>query len=125
MCLKSRPDNPGASGHVAEATEHQQPRLENTAARVFMTAISAVGLSVLVYAAFKVVTGKTSLDWILLSLVTTLVVGRTSIRIPRMRSTVTLDDTFIFLSVLLYGVWPSVVLAGVNVVSPSYCQLIV
>jgi diguanylate cyclase (GGDEF)-like protein/putative nucleotidyltransferase with HDIG domain len=38
------------------------------------------------------------------------------VRIPKTDSTVTLDDTFIYLSFLLYGVWPSVVLAGVNAI---------
>jgi diguanylate cyclase (GGDEF)-like protein/putative nucleotidyltransferase with HDIG domain len=62
------------------------------------------------------VTGSMSLEWVLLSLVTTLVVSRTSVRIPKTDSTVTLDDTFIYLSFLLYGVWPAVVLAGVNAI---------
>jgi diguanylate cyclase (GGDEF)-like protein/putative nucleotidyltransferase with HDIG domain len=101
---------------LAEAIEHQVRSFEDDAASAFMSVISAAGLSVFVYAAYVVVTGQMSLNWILLSVVTTLVVRHTSIRIPRMESTVTLDDTFIFLSVLLYGVWPSVVLAGVNAI---------
>src|SRR5207244_2332815 len=75
---------------------------------------SVVGLGVFAYSVFVVAAGDVSLDWILLALVTTLVVGRTIIAIPKTESTVTLDDTFIYVSVLLYGVWPSVVLAGVN-----------
>ena len=81
-----------------------------------MSAVSAAGLCVFVCAMFVVVTGSMSLEWVLLSLVTTLVVSRTSVRIPKADSTVTLDDTFIYLSFLLYGVWPSVVLAGVNAI---------
>ena len=81
-----------------------------------MSAVSAAGLCVFVCAMFVVVTGSVSLEWVLLSLVTTLVVSRTSVRIPKTDSTVTLDDTFIYLSFLLYGVWPSVVLAGVNAI---------
>jgi diguanylate cyclase (GGDEF)-like protein/putative nucleotidyltransferase with HDIG domain len=87
---------------------------ENRATGRFVDVVSAIGLSVFLYASYVVATGKPSLQWMLLSLVTTLVVGRTSIRIPRTESTVTLDDTFIYISVLLYGVWPSVVLAGLN-----------
>jgi len=81
-----------------------------------MSAVSAAGLCVLVYGVVVLVTGSMSLEWVLLSLVTTLVVSRTSVRIPKTDSTVTLDDTFIYLSFLLYGVWPSVVLAGVNAI---------
>ena len=83
---------------------------------LFIELVSAAGLCVFFYGAYVVVTGEPSLDWILLGLVTTLVVGRTTIRIPKTESTVTLDDTFIYISVLLYGVWPSVVLAGVNAI---------
>ncbi|MEK6411012.1 MAG: HD domain-containing phosphohydrolase [Acidobacteriota bacterium] len=101
---------------MAEAIEHRVRRSKNDAASAFMSAVSAAGLSVFVYAAYVVATGELSVDWILLGLATTLVVGRTSIRIPRTDSTVSLDNTFIYLSVLLYGVWPSVVLAGVNAI---------
>src|SRR5258706_8548767 len=87
---------------------------ENGGSIYFMNLVSAAGLGLFAYAVFAVVIGGVSLDWILLSLVTTLVVGRTIIAIPKTESTVTLDDTFIYVSVLLYGVWPSVVLAGVN-----------
>jgi diguanylate cyclase (GGDEF)-like protein/putative nucleotidyltransferase with HDIG domain len=89
-------------------------RFESGISSRFVDFISAGGLCIFVYAVYVVVTGEPSLNWILLGLVTTLVVGRTTIRIPKTDSTVTLDDTFIFISVLLYGVWPSVVLAGVN-----------
>ena len=89
---------------------------ENGRSIHFMNLVSAAGLGLFVYAVFAVVTGGVSLDWMLLSLVTTLVVGRTIIAIPKTESTVTLDDTFIYVSVLLYGVWPSVALAGVNAV---------
>ena len=85
----------------------------------FIDLVSVTGLSVFFYGVYVVVTGKTSTDWMLLCLVTTLVVGRTSIKIPKTESTVTLDDTFIYISVLLYGVWPSVVLAGVNALACS------
>lgn len=81
-----------------------------------MNAVSAAGLCIFVCALFRVVTGAPSLEWILLSLVTTLVVSRTSVSIPKTDGTVTLDDTFIYISVLLYGVWPSVVLAAVNAI---------
>jgi putative nucleotidyltransferase with HDIG domain len=105
---------------LAEPIESHLKKIENDAGNSFMSPVSAAGLSVLVYALYVVVaTTEPSREWILLSLVTTLVVGPTRIRIPKMKSTVTLDDTFIFLSVLLYGVWPSVVLAGVNAICCS------
>jgi diguanylate cyclase (GGDEF)-like protein/putative nucleotidyltransferase with HDIG domain len=91
-------------------------RVENGGTNYFMNLVSAAGMGLFGYAVFVVATGEITLEWILLGLVTTLVVGRTIIAIPKTESTVTLDDTFIYVSVLLYGVWPSVVLAGVNAV---------
>ena len=99
---------------MAAVIQGRPMRFESGISSRFVDFISAGGLCIFVYAVYVVVTGEPSLNWILLGLVTTLVVGRTTIRIPKTDSTVTLDDTFIFISVLLYGVWPSVVLAGVN-----------
>jgi diguanylate cyclase (GGDEF)-like protein/putative nucleotidyltransferase with HDIG domain len=99
---------------MAAVIQGRPMRFESGISSRFVDLISAGGLCIFVYAVYVVVTGEPSLNWILLGLVTTLVVGRTTIRIPKTDSTVTLDDTFIFISVLLYGVWPSVVLAGVN-----------
>lgn len=101
---------------MAAVIQDKPVRFENGASSRFRESVSAAGLGVFFYGAYVVVTGEPSLDWILLGLVTTLVVGRTTIRIPKTESTVTLDDTFIYISVLLYGVWPSVVLAGVNAI---------
>src|SRR6185295_6380149 len=99
------------------AVIHDKPaRFESGASNRFLELVSAAGLTVFFYAVYVVATGSPTLDWILLGLVTTLVVGRTTIRIPKTESTVTLDDTFIYISVLLYGVWPSVLLAGLNAV---------
>ena len=91
-------------------------RFERDRSSRFTSLVSAVGLGIFVYAAYVMAAGGLTLHWILLALVTTLVVGRTTIRIPKTESTVTLDDTFICISVLLYGVWPSVALAGLNAV---------
>jgi diguanylate cyclase (GGDEF)-like protein/putative nucleotidyltransferase with HDIG domain len=99
---------------MAAVTQSKLRTIESGISIRYLNFVSAAGLSVFFYAVFAVLTGEPSLDWILLSLVTTLVVGRTTIRIPKTQSTVTLDDTFIYISFLLYGVWPSVVLAGIN-----------
>jgi len=84
-----------------------------------MDLVSAGGLTVFFYAVYVVATGKLDFEWILLSLVTTLVVGRTTVRIPKTESTLTLDDTFIYVSVMCYGIWPAVVLAAVNAIITS------
>src|SRR5215470_11538444 len=106
----------GVSLRMAAAIQSKATRFESDSSNRFMDLVSAAGLSVFFYAVYVVATGEPTLDWILLGLVTTLVVGRTTIRIPKTESTVTLDDTFIYISVLLYGVWPSVLLAGLNAI---------
>jgi len=81
---------------------------------LFKGAVSAVGLLIFVYSGCALVFLPISLEWILLSLVTVLIVSRIDIGIPKARGAVTLFDTLIFMSVLLYGTFPSVVLAGLD-----------
>ena len=87
---------------------------DSPASKLFINVVSFVGLCVFAYAFYSVATNRFNIEWLLLCLVTVLVVARTDIQIPKISSTVTLEDTFIYISVLLYGVGPSVVLAGVN-----------
>jgi diguanylate cyclase (GGDEF)-like protein/putative nucleotidyltransferase with HDIG domain len=83
-------------------------------ASLFLVIVSVVGLMVFVYAGFALAFRSISVEWILLSVVTILMVSRIDIGIPKARSAVTLSDTFIFMSVLLYGTYASVVLAGLE-----------
>jgi diguanylate cyclase (GGDEF)-like protein/putative nucleotidyltransferase with HDIG domain len=84
-------------------------------ASLFMVTVSVVGLIVFAYSAFALALHPINFEWILLSLVTILMVSRIDIGIPKARNAVTLSETFIFTSVLLYGIHPSVVLAGLDV----------
>src|SRR5262249_10039185 len=92
---------------------------ENDRSRRFILLVSTVGLSVFAYAGYNVFRGPVQLEWILLCLVTALIVSNTDIQLPKISSTVTLDDTFIYISFLLYGQWPSVMLAGITGVACS------
>ena len=60
---------------VAVAQEKLK-RLENDASRRFIDLVSATGLTLFAYAVFIVAISEPSLEWVLLGLVTTLVVGR-------------------------------------------------
>jgi diguanylate cyclase (GGDEF)-like protein/putative nucleotidyltransferase with HDIG domain len=86
----------------------------------FTITVSIVGLLVFAYSVFELAQGSVSFEWVLLSLVTVILVSRVDIGIPRATSTVTLSDTFIFISVLLYGTHASVVLAGIDA---AFCTL--
>jgi diguanylate cyclase (GGDEF)-like protein/putative nucleotidyltransferase with HDIG domain len=80
----------------------------------FTVSVSAVGLLVFAYSVFEMGQGSVNFEWVLLSLVTIMLVSRIDIGIPRTTSTVTLSDTFIFISLLLYGTHASVVLAALD-----------
>ena len=94
--------------------DQNSTRKDNRASRLFIGWVSVIGLSIFSFALYQVITLPFSKDWLLLSLVTIAVASRTDIRIPRTSTTVTITDTFIYISVLLYGVPHSVVLAGID-----------
>jgi diguanylate cyclase (GGDEF)-like protein/putative nucleotidyltransferase with HDIG domain len=88
---------------------------DSRASNIFIAVVSTVGLSIFAGAVYDVAfSGGFNLNWLLLSLVTVVVVGRTDIHLPKTSGTVTLDDACLYISLMLYGVTPSVVLAGIN-----------
>jgi len=92
-----------------------QPSNESRASNIFLAVVSCVGLFIFACAMYDVTLGgQFNLNWLLLSLVTVVVVGRTDIHIPKTSGTVMLDDACLYISLMLYGVMPSVVLAGIN-----------
>ncbi len=94
--------------------DQNSTRKESRASWLFIGWVSVVGISVFGHAVYQVAALPFSRDWLLLSLVTIAVASRTDIKIPRLSSTVTITDTFIYISVLLYGIPHSIVLAGVD-----------
>jgi diguanylate cyclase (GGDEF)-like protein/putative nucleotidyltransferase with HDIG domain len=76
--------------------------------------IALVGLAVLAYNGFELVNSPPDLQWAWLGVITVLIVSRLDIHIPRTLGSVTLSDTFVFISLALYGIVPSVVLAGID-----------
>jgi diguanylate cyclase (GGDEF)-like protein/putative nucleotidyltransferase with HDIG domain len=83
-------------------------------ASLFLITVSVVGLMIFAYSGFALAFRPINFEWILLSLVTILMVSRIDIGIHKGRSAVTLSDTFIFISLLLFGTHASVVLAGLD-----------
>ena len=81
---------------------------------LFLVIVSIVGLMVFVYSGCALAFSTINFEWILLSLVTILMVSRIDIGIQKAKSAVTLSLAFIFISVLLYGTYASVVLAAVD-----------
>jgi diguanylate cyclase (GGDEF)-like protein/putative nucleotidyltransferase with HDIG domain len=94
--------------------DQNSSRKDTRASRLFIGCVSIIGIFVFCHALYQVVSLPFSKDWLLLSLVTIAVASRTDIKIPRISSTITITDTFIYISVLLYGVPYSIILAGVD-----------
>ncbi len=83
-------------------------------ARSFIIGISVIGLTIFAYSLYQVATTPVNAEWVLLTLITVLLISRIDIGIPKTSSKITITDTFLFISVLLYGPFPSVVLAGLD-----------
>ena len=82
--------------------------------KFFRGLISGLGLTLFAYSAFNFARAGIDSDWLLLALVTVLVVSRIETSILKSSRAMTLSDTFLFTSVLLYGPYPSVILAGID-----------
>lgn len=95
---------------------------DRLATKVFIVAVSLAGLLLFACAVYIVATSPINPEWVLLSLVTVILISRIDIGIPKIYSTITISDAFLFTSILLYGPMLSVVLAGVDaaVCSLSY-----
>ena len=76
--------------------------------------IILVGIAVFAYSGLELLSSPPGFQWAWLGVVTILVVSRLDIHIPKTCGTITLSDTFVFVSLALYGIAPSVILAGVD-----------
>jgi len=68
-----------------------------------MWLIVAAGTASVLYAAFTLPTGVIDGYFLLLTLITAVLGSRIAIRIPKISGNITVDDTFIFITLLLYG----------------------
>jgi len=68
-----------------------------------MWLIVAAGTACVLYAAFTLPTGVIDGYFLLLTLVTAVLGSRIAIRIPKISGNITVDDTFVFITLLLYG----------------------
>lgn len=84
-------------------------------AGLFKPIVTAIGLVIFAYSAFALAFQTITFDWVLLSLVTLLFVSRVDAGITKAGALVTLSETFIYVTALLYGTHAAVVLAGLDV----------
>src|SRR5829696_2169568 len=79
---------------------------------VYMWFIIAVGTISVLYAAVTLPAGIIDGYFLLLTLVTAVIGSRIAIRIPRINVNITVDDTFIFIALLLYGGQAAVIIGA-------------
>src|SRR3982751_5184189 len=70
---------------------------------VYIWSIVAAGVASVLYAAYTLPAGIIDGYFLLLTLVTAVIGSRIAIRIPRINVNITVDDTFVFIALLLYG----------------------
>jgi len=83
-------------------------------AKPFLYCVVAVGAALCLYSTCTLPFKKLDIFLLLLALLTLFFGMRVAIRLPRINTNITVDDTFIFLTLLLYGSQPAVLLAAVS-----------
>jgi diguanylate cyclase (GGDEF)-like protein/putative nucleotidyltransferase with HDIG domain len=93
-------------------------RIKDTASLFTMT-VTIVGLMVFAYSAFALAFQTITFEWVLLGLVTLLFVSRVDAGITRTGTAISLAETFVYVTALLYGTHAAVVLAGLEIAARS------
>ena len=83
-------------------------------AKPYLLTVIALGLLVGVFTLFTLDFSQLNLGFALLVLVTLTFGSRVVVQIPRVKSHISVSDTFILLSVLLFGGEPGIILAGLD-----------
>ena len=102
------------AGSKIMSTAYAYRQRDSVSARALFLGVIAVGLSLFGYASFVITTSPLDLQWLLFALVTVLLVSRIDIGIPSSQRSVAVTDSFIVVSAILFGGYPSVVICGLD-----------
>lgn len=86
---------------------------------IYMWLIIAAGTASCVFACLNLPAGRIDVYFLLLTIVTSVIGSRVAIRIPQINVNITVDDTFIFIALLLYGRDAAILLSAVAGVSSA------
>jgi len=86
---------------------------------MYVWLVTAAGASVVVFSAAHLTKRQIDLRFLLLALVTVLIGSRLSIQIPRVKAHISVSDTFVFLSLLLFGGEAAILLATADALCSS------
>ena len=80
----------------------------------YMWLVVAAGVTIFVYSVFNLPYPKLDFRFCLLFLLTVVISSRIAIKVPRVNTTITVADSFVFLTLLLYGPEAAVVVAAAD-----------
>ena len=83
---------------IAKESANPSPRL----ARLYSLGVSAVGTTIVLLSLGQLLTQNVNVQWLILAALTVLT-GSFTVRIPRIKARLSVSDTFVFASVLLFG----------------------
>jgi diguanylate cyclase (GGDEF)-like protein/PAS domain S-box-containing protein len=85
----------------------------------YMRLLIAVGAGVCLFSAYRLDTSRLDLQLLLLAAFTATIGSRIGIQIPKTKAEITVSDTFVFLTLLLYGGEAAILLAAVEALCSS------
>jgi len=87
--------------------------LRNHLAGIYIWLVITVGAALCLYATVNIPAGSIDVYFLLLTIVTAVVGSQVAIRIPQINVNITVDDTFVFIALLLYGPEAAILLGAV------------
>ncbi|MCA1593282.1 MAG: EAL domain-containing protein [Acidobacteria bacterium] len=97
-----------------------KPTTRQSIARPFMWSIVALGALVGAYTVLHLSASQLNLSFLLLSVITIFLGSRIIVQIPRVKGKISVSDTFVLLSMLLFGSEAAVLLAGADALTSSF-----
>ncbi|HEX8846735.1 MAG TPA: EAL domain-containing protein [Pyrinomonadaceae bacterium] len=88
-------------------------------AKPYMWAIIVFGVAVLIFSTFNIPTAQIDIRFLFLALITICIGSRITIQIPRVKGHISVSDTFIFLTILLFGGEVAVLLSATEALCSS------
>src|SRR5690349_6446349 len=80
----------------------------------YMWLVIAAGMTMVAYSVFELPYAKLNFRFGLLFLLTVVISSRIAIKVPRVNTTITVADSFVFLTLLLYGPEAAVIVAAAD-----------
>src|SRR4029078_1622831 len=87
----------------------------------YMLLVVGAALAAVIYSARSLPEGRLDLRFLGLAVLTIVVSSRLTVRIPRITGHISVSDTFLFLTMLVYGGGNGVVFSGVGGHLPAFC----